>query len=57
MIVEGPFATTGRDTEYDVWNGRFLFMKEFTAGGVQRGREIVVVQNLNDEIRRLAPPK
>ena len=56
-IVEGPFATTSRDTEYDVWDGRFLFMKDFTAGGLQHGREIVVVQNLIDEIGRLAPAK
>jgi serine/threonine-protein kinase len=57
MIVEGPFATTGRDTEYDVWDGRFLFMKDFTAGGQQPGREILIVQNLNDELGRLAPAK
>jgi len=57
MIVEGPFASTGRDTEYDVWDGRCLFMKDFTAGGLQHGREIVVVQNLTDEIGRLAPAK
>jgi hypothetical protein len=50
-------SATSRDTEYDAWDGRFLFMKDFTAGGLQHGREIVVVQNLTDEIGRLAPAK
>jgi serine/threonine-protein kinase len=57
VIVEGPFVTTGRDADYDVWDGRFLFMKDFTVDGPHPGREIVVVQNLNGELGRLAPVK
>jgi serine/threonine-protein kinase len=54
-IVEGPYATTSRSPDYDVWDGRFLLMKDFAADGERPGREIVVVHNLRDELARLAP--
>ena len=50
-------ATMSRDTEYDVRDGQFLFMKDFTVDGPPPGREIVVVRNVNGELRRLAPVK
>jgi eukaryotic-like serine/threonine-protein kinase len=53
VIVEGPYVTTSHDTEYDVWEGRFLLMKDFTADGLRPGREIVVVQNWFEELGRL----
>ena len=57
VIVEGAYATTSFDTEYDVWEGRFLLMKDFSADGVRPGREIVVVQNWLEELGRLVPVK
>ena len=57
VIVEGAYATTSFDTEYDVWEGRFLLMKDFAADGVRPGREIVVVQNWLGELGRLVPVK
>ena len=57
VIVERPYVTTSYDTEYDVWEGRFLLMKDFTADGARPGREIVVVQNWLEELGRLAPVK
>ena len=57
VIVEGAYATTSYDTEYDVWQGRFLLMKDSTADGVRPGREIVFVQNWLEELGRLVPVK
>ena len=57
IIVEGAYATTSGDTEYNVWEGRFLLMKDSTAEGVRPGREILVVQNWFEELRRLVPMK
>ena len=57
VIIEGAYATTSPDTEYDVWEGRLLLMKDSAAEGVRPGREIVVVQNWLGELGRLVPVK
>ena len=57
VIVEGAYASTSFDTEYDEWEGRLLLMKDSTAEGVRPGREIVVVQNWLGELGRLVPVK
>ena len=57
VIVEGAYASTSFDTEYDEWEGRLLLMKDSTAEGVRPGREIIVVQNWLEELRRLLPVK
>ena len=51
--LKPAYATTSSDTEYDVWQGRFLLMKDSTADGARPGREIVVVQNWLEELGRL----
>ena len=56
VAVEGPFVTASPDTDYDVWDGRFLLMKHH-ADGASRAREIVVVQNWTEELKRLVAPK
>ena len=57
VIVEGAYATTTYDTDNDVWQGRFLLMKDSTADGARPGREIVFVQNWLEELGWLVPVK
>ena len=56
-VVEGPFVTSAFDTDYDVWDGRFLLMKDHADDGVLPAQEVVVVQNWIQELRRLVPGK
>ena len=57
VAIKGPYVTTGFDTDYDVWDGRFLMMKESTENASRATREIVVVQNWREEVKRLLPVK
>jgi serine/threonine-protein kinase len=57
VAVKGPYVTAGFDTDYDVWDGRFLLMKESADDASRAIREIVVVQNWREEVRRLVPIK
>jgi hypothetical protein len=53
VAVEGPYVTAGFDTDYDVWGGRFLLMKDSAEGAARAARQMVVVQNWQEEVRRL----
>ena len=55
VAVKGPYVTAGFDTDYDVWDGRFLLMKESAEDGSRAIREIVVVQNWREEVKRRVP--
>jgi Tol biopolymer transport system component len=55
VAVKGPYVTAGFDTDYDVWDRRFLLMKEAAEDPSRATREIVVVQNWREEVRRLVP--
>ncbi len=39
-VASGKYVSTSFDTEYDVWNGRFLLMKDAGSDGMHTGREI-----------------
>jgi serine/threonine-protein kinase len=57
VAIEGPYVTAGFDTDYDVWNGRFLLMKDDAEGPSRAARGIVVVQNWHEDVKRLVPAK
>ena len=57
VVVEGPYVTAGFDTDYDIWNGRFLLMKDHAESASRATRDIVVVQNWHEDVRRLVPVK
>ena len=57
VVLEGAYASAGVNTDYDVRDRRFLLMKESADEGSQTAREIVVVQNWHEEVKRLVPAK
>ena len=57
VVLEGAFASAGSNTDYDVRDGRFLLMKDSAEGESRAAREIVVIQNWHEAVRRLAPAK
>jgi serine/threonine-protein kinase len=57
VVLEGAFASAGSNTDYDVRDGRFLLMKDSADGESRAAREIVVIQNWHEAVRRLAPAK
>jgi len=57
VVLEGAYATAGVNTDYDVRDRRFLLMKESADEGSQAARQIVVVQNWHEEVKRLVPAK
>jgi len=53
-VVKGRFEKPSDDTQFDVWDRRFLVVK--TAEGADRVRsEITIVTNWFDELNRLMP--
>jgi serine/threonine-protein kinase len=55
VAIEGPYVTAGNDTDYDVWNGRFLLMKDDAAAPSRAARGVVVVQHWHEDVKRLVP--
>jgi eukaryotic-like serine/threonine-protein kinase len=58
MLFEGPYLFDIGPTHYDVArDGRLLMVKPVSADGDAAPRQLVVVQNWFEELRRLAPRK
>jgi eukaryotic-like serine/threonine-protein kinase len=57
-LVEGPYLTsTGRDYDVSPDGHRFLMIKQVATDATSAPREIVVVQNWLEELKRLVPTR
>jgi hypothetical protein len=58
MLFEGPYVFDVGPTQYDAArDGRLLMVKPVDAEGDGASRQLVLVQNWFEELRRLAPLK
>ena len=54
-VLQGTFERTTADTQYDVWNGRFLLLKAIERR--EASPAIVMVQNWFEELKQRAPAR
>ena len=54
-VVRGPYEYPTMDTQYDVWNDRFLVLK--AAQSRERPPAIVVVEHWFEELKKRVPVK